>query len=50
MQTIDEQVAEKKAQLDRLRRLARGSAAALAGWYDVELAFLRKAVQKKDAP
>lgn len=45
MRTIDEQVAEKRAELDRLRPLARESAAALDHWYDVELTYTSNAIE-----
>ena len=45
MKTIDEQVAGKKAELDRLRPLSLGSAAALAEWYDVELTYTSNAIE-----
>ena len=38
-------IAEKKAELDRLRPLAARSLAALAAWYDVELTFGSNAIE-----
>ncbi len=45
MKTIDELVAEKKAELDRLRPVTREGLAALAAWYDVELTYTSNAIE-----
>ena len=45
MRTIDDQVAEKKAELDELRPLTRDGLAILARWYDVELTYTSNAIE-----
>jgi Fic family protein len=45
MRTIDGRIAEKKAELDKLRPLARASSDALAQWYDVELTYTSNAIE-----
>jgi Fic family protein len=45
MQTIDEQLFAKKAELEKLRPLARPSYEALAKWYDVELTYTSNAIE-----
>lgn len=45
MPTMDEQLAARKADLDRLRPLARNSFAALSSWYDVELTYTSNAIE-----
>jgi Fic family protein len=45
MSTIDDQVAGKKAELDKLRPIARENLAILAHWYDVELTYTSNAIE-----
>lgn len=45
METIDDAVTEKKAQLDKLRPVSGKSLAALAAWYDVELTYTSNAIE-----
>jgi Fic family protein len=45
MRTIDDQVAGKKAELDKLRPITCVGAAALAQWYDVELTYTSNAIE-----
>lgn len=45
MRTIDDQVAAKKAELDKIRPLTRASSESLAKWYDVELTYTSNAIE-----
>ena len=45
METIDDMLSGKKADLDKLRPLARKSLAALSSWYDVELTYSSNAIE-----
>ena len=45
MRTIDDMLLGKKADLDRLRPLARKSLAALSSWYDIELTYSSNAIE-----
>ena len=45
MVTIDDDVAEKKAALDKLRPASRQGLANLAAWYDVELTYTSNAIE-----
>ena len=45
MESIDDMVSAKKAELDRLRPLAGKSLAALSSWYDVELTYSSNAIE-----
>jgi Fic family protein len=42
---IEERVAQKKAELDRLRPISGPTLAALADWYDVELTYTSNAIE-----
>ena len=45
METIDDMLSARKADLDKLRPLARKSLAALSSWYDVELTYSSNAIE-----
>jgi Fic family protein len=45
MDSIDEVLADKKAELDKLRPLSRPGLAQLASWYDVELTYTSNAIE-----
>ena len=45
MSEAQQRIAEKKAELDRLRTLSRKTLAALAAWYDVELTYTSNAIE-----
>ena len=45
METIDDALAQKKADLDKLRPVSPKGLAALASWYDVELTYTSNAIE-----
>ena len=45
MNNIDDRIASKKAELDKLRPLSRKSLDALSSWYDVEITYTSNAIE-----